>query len=147
VISRFTGLKTEGQFLDGINALTFPVGNTTAAVDQVIRLWREPGLLARLSAAAMVSQRGKYDYEGAIDAWAEAFRACLERPPATGPMPKLPPDGRLTRLNIHPWLAQRLRDLAGARFDHADGSGEWPTGSGLMTPAAARGIMALAADE
>ena len=149
VISRFAGLKTEGQFLDGVNALTFPVGDTAAAVGQILRLWREPGLLERLSASAMISQQGKYSYEGALDAWAEAFRACLARPPVTGPRPRLrwPPDGRLARLGVPPWLAQRLRDLAGVRCDHADGSGEWPTGSGLMTADAAREIMALAEEK
>lgn len=145
VISEFIGLRAEAQFVHEANALTFPVGDIHKAVANVRRLLDERSLLARLSANALNSQTGKYTYEGAIAAWAEAFHACLARPPLLGPMaaPHFPPDGRLTRLGISPWVAQRLRNLLGSRHLHADGGGEWPTGSGLMTAEAEREIMRL----
>jgi len=145
VISRFVGLAAEGQFLDGENALTFPVGDLDAAVACVARLMEEPATFERLSAAAMCSQGGKYSEEGAIDAWADAFKQSLERPAAGGPLPKIhyPDDGRLARLGLSPWLAQRARDLLGKRCVHTSGANEWPTGSALIDADAAREIMSI----
>lgn len=149
VVSEFIGLRRERQFLHGINALTFPVGDVGAAVERVLRLANEPGLLSRLSLAAMQSQQGKYEAEGAIKAWAEAFRRCMEKPPTIGDFvkPRHIPDGRLARWGINDWLAQRFRDALGTKHLHTDGGGEWPTGSGLMTVEAEREIMALVADD
>lgn len=142
VVSRFGGLAVERQFVHDMNALTFPVGDVEAAAACVRRLFEEPGLLRRLSENAMQSQRGRYSFEGATMAWAEAFDQCLARPGRTGDLPRLPfpPDGRLTRSGIPPWLAQRLRDLLGRRHDHTDPGSEWPPWSGLMTPEAVDSI-------
>jgi len=138
VISRFVGLTVEGQFIEQTNALTFPVGDVRAAAACVRRLLAEPGLLRRLSENAMQSQRGRYTFEGATRAWAEAFERCLMQPARTGDLPRVPfsPDGRLTRAGIPPWLAQRVRNLLGRRCDHTDPGSEWPTRSGRMTPEA-----------
>ena len=84
VLSRFPGLVAEGVFRDGHNALTFEVGNMDAAARHVIALHREPGLLARLSAAAIVSQKGRHLFEGSMKAWADAFDACLRAPSGVG---------------------------------------------------------------
>ncbi len=139
VVSRFNGLAVERQFIHEMNALTFPVGDVEAAAACVRRLFEEPGLLRRLSENAMQSQRGRYSFDGAMRAWAEAFDRCLAQPARTGDLPRVPfpPDGRLTRAGLSPWLAQRLRDLLGRHHDHSDPGSEWPTGSGLMTPEAA----------
>jgi hypothetical protein len=142
IVSRFVGLAVEGQFVHQVNALTFPVGDVEAAAACVRRLFEEPGLLLRLSENAMQSQRGRYSFDGATRAWAEAFDRCLAQPARTGDLPRVPflPDGRLTRSGVPPWLAQRVRDLLGRRHDHTDPGSEWPTGSGLMTPEAADSI-------
>jgi glycosyltransferase involved in cell wall biosynthesis len=146
VISRFIGLKTEGQFIHEMNALTFPVGDITTAIASIRRLITEPGLMERLSKMAINSQSGKYTFSGAMDAWADAFNRCLERPLVRGSIPKLniPPDGRLARIGLSPWLAQRMRDLAGVRYIHEDPGSEWPTNSGLLTKEAAESIMRFA---
>jgi len=144
VVSDFVGRAQEGQFIDDVNALIFPVGDVDAAARRVARIVKEADLYERLSRAAASSQQDKYSYHGAIEAWAQAFRKCLERPQARGApvRPAYAPDGRLARWGVDPWLAQRLRNLVGARHMHADGSGEWPTGSGTMTADAAAEIMA-----
>jgi glycosyltransferase involved in cell wall biosynthesis len=146
VISEFVGLKTEGHFQNQFNALTFPVGDVKAAVKNVERLVRENGLLTRLSKNAMQSQTAKYTHEGAIEAWAMAFYACLEKPVTTGDLPQLPfpPDGRLTRMGLPSWVAQRVRDVTGARYIHTDPGSEWPTGSGLCDKDTAESIMRFA---
>ncbi len=145
VISRFVGLAAEGQFLDGANALTFPVGDLDAAVSCVMRLVEEPATFERLSAAAARSQGGRYSEEGAIDAWADAFKQCLERPVATGQLPRIrhPDDGRLARIGLSPWLAQRARDVLGRRYPHDSGANEWPTGSAMMDSVSAGEISAV----
>lgn len=142
VISRFIGLAVERQFVEETNALTFPVGDVRAAAACIRRLLAEPGLLRRLSENAMRSQRGRYTFEGATRAWAEAFDRCLGQPVRTGDLPPVPfpADGRLTRSEVPPWLAQRVRNLLGRRHDHSDPGSEWPTGSGLITPEATDSI-------
>ncbi len=142
VISRFTGLQPEGQFVDGENVLTFPVGDTDAAIRQIHALLVEPGLMERLSARAMRSQQGIYSRAGAMDGWADAFDRCLAGPPAVGSVPRLDlaSTGRMARLGISPWLAQRIRDVLGKRPVHENAGSEWPTGSGQVTPAASEEI-------
>lgn len=148
IISQFIGLKTEGQFMHEGNSLTFPVGDTNAAVDKVVRLMEEPGLLSRLSQNAINSQKGIYTFEGSMDAWAESFNRCISQPPLSGPAPRLPAqiDGRLSQLNIPPRIAQRVRDLLGKRYIHNDPGSEWPTGIGWMTNDVAREIQNFAFD-
>ncbi len=143
VVSDFLGRADERQFVAERNALVFPVGDVEAAVGQVFRLVAEPDLYRRLSKEAKRSQQGKYSYQGAIGAWAHALYECLAKPAVTGVAvaPAYVPDGRLSRWGFSPWLAQRIRNLAGARHVHVDGGGEWPTGSGTMTPEAEREIM------
>lgn len=129
VISQFDGLKCEGQFLHNINSLTFPVGDTTLAAEHIRRLATEQGLIARLSAEATRSQTGIYSFEGNMDAWAAALDRSLALPPMTGPVPRVDHSnkGRLARLGVSPWLAQRVRDFAGIRPVYDDPGSEWPT--------------------
>jgi glycosyltransferase involved in cell wall biosynthesis len=143
VISEFTGLKIEGQFVHEHNSLTFPIGDIESAGRNIQRLLNEKGLHQRLSENAIKSQKGKYTFQGAIDAWAEAFDRCLYQPPSCGTIPKLnfPSDGRLTRYGLSPWLAQRIRDLLARSYVHEDPGSEWPWHSGLITEGAAREIL------
>jgi glycosyltransferase involved in cell wall biosynthesis len=148
VISEFTGLEAEQQFVHEANSLTFPVGDMESAAANIGRLMSEPGLMERLSKTALTSQNGKYTFAGAMDAWAEALDRCLEQPPAIGAVPKLsgPADGRLTRMGLSPRAAQRIRDLFGRQHLHRDPGSEWPTGSGLLTEDVAAEIMRFAVD-
>ncbi|HEX7153852.1 MAG TPA: glycosyltransferase family 4 protein [Thermoanaerobaculia bacterium] len=125
VVSRFRGLDEEGQLLDERNALVFPVGDITAAADQLERLHHDRALLARLSNEARQSQRGIRSEQGAIDAWAEAFRAALAMPQRKGTMPPLHADsGLLTRLGVPQGMAELLRRIR--RRPHGDAGSEWP---------------------
>jgi glycosyltransferase involved in cell wall biosynthesis len=142
VISEFWGLKTERQFVNHVNALTFPVGDVEAAARCIERLVKEEGLMQSLSERAMSSQHGVYSAEGAMRAWGAAFDQCLDQPVRKGGIPRLAfsPDGRLARWGLPPWFAQRIRDLLGRRHLHSDPGSEWPTGSGLMTAESAEAI-------
>jgi glycosyltransferase involved in cell wall biosynthesis len=139
VLSRFPGLVAEGIFRDGHNALTFEVGDMDAAARQVIALYREPGLLARLSAAAIVSQRGRYLFEGSMRAWADAFDACLHAPPRCGR--GLPVDDeprrRLERMGLPGAVADRLRSWSKRMPQPREPGDEWPHGR-FRVPAAAQ---------
>jgi hypothetical protein len=147
-MSQFVGIKSEGLYVDETNALIFPVGNTVAAGDNIIRLSGDQQLLIRLRQNASQSQTGKYSYDGAIKAWVEALDRCLDRPPAMGPIPKLTfaPDGRLARMGLSPKVAQLVRNVLGMRMVHSDPGGEWPQGSGLLTDKTAEEIMRFARD-
>ena len=124
VVSRFIGNE---DFFDEVNALTFPVGDVHAAADAIERLHRDRALLERLSNAGRTSQTGIRSEEGAIDAWAQAFREMLARPARVGTsLPPAPRDsGLLTRLHVPDALAERVRHHV-----HASPGGEWPHWSG-----------------
>lgn len=146
VVAEFLGLQTEGLFRHEVNALTFPVGHLEAAADNVERLLTEPGLLNRLSRAAIASQTGVYSWAGAIDAWDQALERCLSEPARLGSVPRatIVPDGCLARMGVPPWLAQRIRDVMGRRHLHADPGSEWPGSSGLCDEVAKEAIVRFA---
>lgn len=133
VVSEFIGCRLERQFVDGETALTFPVGDIDRAVANVVRLCRDESLYARLSEGARKSQQGKYSDKGAIQAWAEAFFSCcaMERMNDVPLRPPVPPDGRLERVGLSPWLAQRVRNLVGCKGRVVEGGIDWPTGTYL----------------
>jgi glycosyltransferase involved in cell wall biosynthesis len=127
VVSRFTGAE---DFVDGVNALTFPAGDIGAAADCVERLHRDRALLEQLSAAARTSQHGVRSEQGAIDAWAAMLHGTLARPSRIGAsLPAAPADdGLLTRLGVPPRVAEIVRRVR--RREHGDPGSEWPHWSG-----------------
>jgi len=131
VISEFTGFWLEGHFLPNVNCLSFPVGDTGMAANQVMRLSKEPALLADLSRAAQASETGIYSETGAMDAWAWTFDECLRlpsKPPAD--FSQIVSDhGRLSKWGVPPAFAQTLRDLMGIRMKHDSPGAEWPHSS------------------
>jgi hypothetical protein len=136
VISEFTGLHAERQFLDEVNSLTFPVGRPDAAAQRVVHLVSTPSLMAQLSIAAMESQSGRYSFAGAIDAWRDAFDKCMTLPPKTAPVPLVPEqfDGRLSRWGVPSSVQLKIRRWLNKPVSHDSPGSEWPTASGLMTP-------------
>jgi glycosyltransferase involved in cell wall biosynthesis len=138
VVSRFTGAE---DFADGLNALTFPVGDVRAAADCIERLHRDRALLEGLSAAARASQHGIRSEQGAIDAWAVALSGTLNRPSRTGTsLPAAPADdGLLTRLRVPDRVAEAVRRVR--RREHADPGSEWPHWSGRHDAALERAIL------
>lgn len=128
VIARNVGAE---DFLDGVNALTFAIGDVTAAADAVERLHRDRALLERLSASARDSQRGIRSAEGASDAWAAAFRETVVRTPRIGrTLPVAPRDeGLLTRLRVPDAVAEVVRRVRKRR--HGDPGSEWPHWGGV----------------
>lgn len=135
VVSQFTGMKAEAEFVDGVNALTFPVGDVAVAADRIEALHRDRALMARLRDAARRSQEGIRSAEGAAEAWAIAFHDTLARPGRVGPaLPNESRDrGRLARLGVPDTIAEPLRRLRAMR--HADPGGEWPHWSGIRDEA------------
>lgn len=128
VISRFIGAE---DFVDGVNALTFPVGDIAGAAHAVERLHRDRALLGRLSGAARESQTGIRSEEGAIDAWAAAFREAVARPSRIGgTLPAAPRDqGFLSRIGIPDSIAELVRRVR--RREHEEPGSEWPHWSGM----------------
>lgn len=137
VISRFQGLRREGQFVDGVTALTFPVGDIDGAAACLQRLQREEGLLTRLSAAAIQSQRGRYSFEGAMDAWAEALDRCMRQPIRSGSLPVIEDreSGRMARIGIPDSIQTGIRRWLRRPVRHQSPGSEWPTSSGRISAA------------
>lgn len=148
VISEFIGLRAERMFMHGVNSLVFPVGDMRAAAAHVRTLTRRPEYWLQLSENARTSQTGKYSADGAMDLWARTLDDCVQSSPMLAAPPDVPRDdeGRLARLGLPPWWAQRVRDLLRVRSAPEGPGSEWPTGSGLMTPADATGIMRFATE-
>jgi glycosyltransferase involved in cell wall biosynthesis len=148
VVSRFTGMATEGELVDGENARTFPVGDTAAAAAVVARLDRDRTLLGALSSSARVSQSGIRSAVGAVAAWAETLQMALAQPARVGEtLPEVPIDsGRLTDLGIPPPIAEALRRVMGRTQEHADPGAEWPHWSGVRDAEIERKIRELAKD-
>ena len=133
VISRFTGSVVEGEFIDGENALQFPVADIGAAADCIARLDRDRQFLHRLSSAARDSQSGIRSEEGAIEAWANAFELALaSRSRRNSIIPELPQVGGHLR-RLPPPLAELARRLR--PFPHQDAGSEWPHWSGTRDEA------------
>ena len=146
VISRFDGHRVEGQFVDGMTALTFAVGDVECAADAIARLDAAPELWQVLSTRARHSQSGRYAFEGSMDAWADAFDACLQRPSSQGDIPNIVvrSNGRLQRWGVpHVWQ-DRMRDLLGRRVRHEDPGSEWPTHGSNLNATARRAIAQIA---
>lgn len=128
VVSRFVGAE---DFFDGVNALTFPIGDVRAAADAIERLHRDRALLDRLFLSARDSQRGIRSEQGAIDGWAAAFREAIAQSSRIGPMlPAVSRDhGFLTRLGVPDAVAEVVRRVR--RLRHEDPGSEWPHWSGM----------------
>jgi glycosyltransferase involved in cell wall biosynthesis len=141
VVSRFTGAE---DFVDHVNALTFPVGDVRAAADAIETLHRDRALLEQLSHAARGSQSGTRSQEGAIDAWADAFRGALARPSRIGSALPPPPrdSGLLTRIGVPDALAEIVRRIR--HREHAAPGDEWPHWSGLRDEELMRRVSELA---
>ncbi len=146
VMSRFIGCRTEGQFRDEDNALTFAVGSAEQAAQCVERLHGDRALLRQLSERARRSQGGINSEEGAAAAWAAAFALALEQPARCGqPAPLgMAPAGRLERWSLPASWAETLRGWFGRKHLHDSAGGEWPH-CGAADPERLREIAAFAA--
>ncbi|MCD0463010.1 glycosyltransferase family 4 protein [Roseiconus lacunae] len=135
IISRFEGLTCEGQFLNEVNSIVFPVGQPLRAVDGVRRLLADPRLYSRLARRATVSQQGDYSFHGSIERWHQTLLKCLRQPKMRGNV-TVPPEhhpGRLSKLGIPISLQSQLRKLARRPVQHRSPGSEWPTNSGQMS--------------
>jgi glycosyltransferase involved in cell wall biosynthesis len=144
VMSRFRGIRAEDHFREGVDSLTFDIGDIKAAADHFEHLHRDRDFLERLSAAACASQSGIRSEAGAAAAWAQAFDDVLAREQCLGELPPHPPpSGRLDRI-LPSAAAEKLRRLMGRRFEHADPGSEWPHWSGEPDPEVVARLNALA---
>lgn len=144
VISRFSGLETERQFVDGCNALTFSVGDIGEAADCIARLDAERDLLARLSSEARRSQSGIRYESGAVAAWADAFRTVVGLPQRNGLFrPPSRDTGTLSRAGIPDAIAELFRSIRRRRHDSP--GAEWPHWSGVPDDRVERELRELAA--
>jgi glycosyltransferase involved in cell wall biosynthesis len=84
VASRIRG-ATDAIAEDARTGLLFPVGNTSAAAGHLRRLAQDPGLLAKMSAAAREAAWERYTIAKMGDAYAAVFKQVLANPPEVSP--------------------------------------------------------------
>ncbi|MCC9601234.1 glycosyltransferase family 4 protein [Stieleria sp. JC731] len=146
IISRFDGLVEEGQFVDQLNSMTFPIGHIDRAVDSLETVCTDPALFQRLSRNAAESQHGDYSFEGAIGLWNSALSATLKMPKRTGRIPEILDrvPGRLSSLRLPPAIEYGIRYALRRPIKHRCAGSEWPTDSGLLTEAEKNELYQLA---
>lgn len=130
VTSRYLGFNTERLVEDEIHGLSFPVGDVSAAVSQVVRLDQDRQLLRRLSTAGANQVKSNYTWQRCLESWEQLFEAVLEMPavPYADVARRGQKSGRLDRLGIPPAiidLSRRIRrSLCGPAV--LPGGEEWP---------------------
>lgn len=124
VISRYLALASEGIVRDGENALSFAVGDTSAAVGHLERLAKERSLVQRLALRARETVE-RWTVDDMNRAWCKLFEtAAAMEPLRSSRSPEVAHAGRLDRL-IGSVLADNVRRLRPAKPDR-DGWEEWP---------------------
>ena len=130
VTSQFVGIGREGALVDGVNCLSFPVGDVQAAADAVIRM-REPTLRKALVASGFDTVKSRYSLEASLNAWSRALADVLDMSPRESSVEKLPhPNGRLDLL-LGVKLAEAVRRAFGVSYSHTSAGGEWPHSYGV----------------
>jgi glycosyltransferase involved in cell wall biosynthesis len=122
VTSRFLGQATEGIIRHGQNALTFQVGDVTAAAAELVSLARDRALLDRLSQEAFTTVAARTDV-AMHAAWQSILEQTLDRAP-------IRPERRNPVARGHFGIPESfldpLRSLLHRRFPHGGGWEEWP---------------------
>jgi len=141
VISRYPGHAGERFVLHERNGFTFPVGDVAAAAEEISRLARDRGLLARMSARASADVANDTAERMHRD-WVAIFEKTLALPQKlpSRPAPREQSTGRLARL-LPPKAADTLRQITHHYYPHGDGWGEWP-GSVAASPQLVSDVLA-----
>jgi len=126
VSSRFLGSGVERALVDGENVLFFAPGDVEGAAMALARSADGP-LRRRLLAAGRERVGERYTLERSLDAWEEAIRASLPRPPraTAGLRERVRPAGRLDRV-LGARGAETVRAALGRRNPQGNPGAEWP---------------------
>lgn len=144
VTSRYLGIGREGSLRHGENCMIFPVSDSSAAADAIVRL-RDAGLRKRLADEGYELVKRRYTREVSIAAWDRALSELLATPSQVSAETAIEPPaaGRLDRF-FGSALAETIRSAMGIRFRHRDPGAEWPHSySGPDEPAFADRLRAL----
>lgn len=132
VTSQYIGFQSERLVVHEQNGLSFPVGNTRAAVDQIERLFHDPALLCRLSETGKSLTESKYSWQTCLTGWERVLREVAAQPvrrssEKTRSMWPDPP-GRLDRIGIPVAITDGVRRLRRKLIGPSvpPGGTEWP---------------------
>jgi len=126
VSSAYIGSKSEGSLIDGQNCFLFPVGDSKAAAECLVK-FADPALRAKLSENGYKMVSDKYTRERSVAMWTEAFSKILLQPTRAlaRRITDIGPSGRLDSF-LGTSLAEGIRNILGIRFEHSGPGGEWP---------------------
>lgn len=133
VTSTYVGSGLEGRLRNFENCLTFPVGDSRAAADAIVRL-SDFGVRRELVAKAYDLVLRDCTHDRSIEGWHNALSEILASPArrAVPAPPRAEPAGRLDRL-LGVGRAEQLRRIFGLGFQHQSAGGEWPHSYGART--------------
>jgi glycosyltransferase involved in cell wall biosynthesis len=132
VTSQYVGFSSERLVVHEQNGLSFPVGDTEAAVEQVDRLARDATLLDQLSEGGKRLAQSKYSWQKCLTEWERVLRDVAYRPVrrSGGKTLSLWPDppGRLDRLGVPSVITDGIRRVRRRLIGPAvpPGGTEWP---------------------
>jgi glycosyltransferase involved in cell wall biosynthesis len=126
VVSDFLGRAEEPIWEPGRNCLVFPVGDTSAAAQQLRRLF-DRELRARLGERARLLPPA-YRRTGFLEAWQAAIESTAALPSRGGDVQVRTPTsaGRLAKLPALRLMLRRLARAAGRKYEASNPGDEWP---------------------
>lgn len=131
VSSRYDGFHAEALVAEGVNGLSFPVGDMAAAADAIARLATDDAMLKRLSQASL-RRAADYTWSRSLQRWQRALADLSRQPVVRGSaLPSVPgprASGLLDRLGVPGAVTDALRRarrfVAGPAI--TAGGEEWP---------------------
>jgi glycosyltransferase involved in cell wall biosynthesis len=130
ISSRYDGFHAEGLVEEGLNGLSFDVGDMATAARQVARIAQDEVLLQRLSRQSLLKS-STYSWSRALESWQLALAGLMTHAPVRGAaIPELPRplESRLDRMRMSATIVDMLRRTRRGMFGSPvpPGGEEWP---------------------
>lgn len=131
--SDFLGRAAGGLLDAGVNCLVFPVGEMTAAAEQLAVAVSERALSQRIALAGYATAQSR-TVEAMVVQWMELLHSVVAGKPRVAAVSPRAVElyrgaSRLERLGLSPGLADFVRRGIGSKFRHETPSSEWPLSS------------------
>lgn len=127
VASRYIGSGLERALEDGVNALLVHVGDVDGAAEALARVWRDPGLRARLRTGGYDLVVNRYSHAVSVGAWDAALVRVLSLPVrglATGVLPRVHRSRLDKALGV--CVGECVRNWIRRSAPDGGAGGEWP---------------------
>jgi glycosyltransferase involved in cell wall biosynthesis len=126
VTSSYLGIASEGSFRSNHNCMVFPVSDTEAAAEAILKV-RDIDYRKHLIQNGFDLVKRKYSHETSILAWHNALQKITKLPsqPLSGNLVDSSESGRLDRY-FGTSIGEIIRKCFWIKYKHEDPGGEWP---------------------